>query len=325
MATTSNGHLRRVTHRLRAWPGVRDTHLDVDGRRVRVLRAGFSGRAGGEPQLLVHGLGGSSVTWVEVMRGLAEQGPVVAVDLPGFGRTPARSDDALTVESYVDFVLEVADRLGWSRFTLHGNSMGGLIATLLAARNPERVTRLVLVSPALPPRLPVGLLLPHRATLAGMLPIAASAVTAAGLGLVGLAGPALSERRDRAMLRLIYPDPDGVDRRVLRLMAADLADDCMDRGQRRRALLTALGSIAAAWADPRAAWRAVRRTQAPTLLLGGTADALVPARTLRAVLASRPDWEGHVLDDRRHALMLEDPELYLDLVARWRESAVSAA
>ena len=302
-----------------------DTHLEIAGRRVRILRATSPRGRGGEPQLLVHGLGGSSVTWVEVMKGLAEHGPVVAVDLPGFGRTPAAPDDGLTVDSYVDFVLSVADRLGWERFALHGNSMGGLVATLLAARRPERVARLVLVSPALPPRLPVSLLVPNRATIEGMVPIAVSSMTAAGLGLVGLAGPSLSRRRDRALLRLIYPDPDVVDRRVLDLMAADLADDVMDAAQRRRALLTALGSIACTWTDPRGAWRAVQRVQAPTMVLGGTADALVPARTLRAVLARRPDWEGHVLDDRRHALMLEDPELYLELVQRWRTAGERAA
>ena len=53
-------------------------------------------------------------------------------------------------------------------------------------------------------------------------------------------------------------------------------------------------------------------------MLGGTADALVPARVLRQVLARRTDWVGHVLDDRRHALMLESPEEYLDLVDAWQ-------
>jgi pimeloyl-ACP methyl ester carboxylesterase len=308
-----------------AWPGVMDTHVEVGGRRVRVLRVEGRRRRDAEPQLLVHGLGGSSVTWVQVMQGLAEHGPVVALDLPGFGRTPPTDADPLTIRGYVDFVVQAADALGWDRFALHGNSMGGLIATVVAARHPRRVLRLVLVSPALPPRLPVNLLLPTRATIDGMLPIAVSSATAAVLGVVGLAGPALDQRRERALLQLIYPDPDGVDRRVLGLMAADFSSKAMDARQRRRALLTALCSISAVWADPRAAWRAVRRVDAPTLVLGGTADALVPARTLRAVLAARPDWEGHVLDERRHALMLEDPGLYLELFDRWRLGTAQAA
>lgn len=298
------------------WPAVTDTVLDVGGRQVRVLRTESRRTAEAVPQLLVHGLGGSSVGWVQVMEGLSARGPVVAVDLPGFGRTPVGDDDPLTVQGYVDFVLELADVLGWDRFTLHGNSMGGLVGILIAAELPERIERLVLVSPALPPRSPLGLLRPARATIDGMLPIAVSSVQALALGALRLAGPELDERRNRAMLRLIFSDPDGVDPALLDLMAADYADDEGAAG-RRQALLAATRSMTSMWTDPRRAWRAVRRVQAPTLVLGGTQDALVPARVLRAVLAARSDWEGHVLDDRRHALMLEDPEGYLALVDRW--------
>jgi pimeloyl-ACP methyl ester carboxylesterase len=153
-----------------------------------------------------------------------------------------------------------------------------------------------------------------------MVPLALSSLGAAALGVVGLAGPELDARRNRAMLRLIYPDPDGVDREVFRLMAADFADG-VDGVDRQRALLAATRSIAALWVDPRRVWRAVRRVQAPTLLLGGTQDALVPAKVLRSVLDVRPDWEGHVLDDRRHALMLEDAESYLRIFDSWRTVA----
>ncbi len=257
------------------------------------------------------------------MEGLAEHGPVVAVDLPGFGRTPVGDGDRLTVQGYVDFVVDVLDALGWDTCTLHGNSMGGLIGVLLAAAHPHRIDRLVLVSPGLPPRSPLGFLMPSRATIDGMLPIAASSVTALLLGAVGLAGPALDERRNRALLRLIFPDPDGVDRAVLDLMAADFAED-IEGVDRRRALLSAICSISSLWAAPWSVWRALRRVQAPTLLLGGTQDALVPARVLRSVLATRPDWEGHVLDDRRHALMLEDPATYLRLFEDWQVGALAA-
>ena len=307
---------------LASWPGVEDARLDVAGRQARVLRADGDGD---DPQLLVHGLGGSAPTWIEVIAPLARRGPVVAVDLPGFGRTPTLDGDQLSVRGYRDFVLRTADALGWDRFTLHGNSMGGLIATHLAAKHPERVSGLVLVSPAIPPRRPVGLLVPARSTIDGIVPIALSSMTAGALGLLGMASPSLTRRRNRELLGLIYSDPDGVDRRVLDLLAADFAAGVLDAETRRHALLSATRSIAGLWTDPRATWRAIDRITAPTLLLGGTRDALVPAKVLRAVLARRRDWEGHVVDERRHALMLEDPELYLDLFTSWRLGAERAA
>ena len=303
-----------MSTQLKHWPHVTDTVLEVGARRLRVLRA--DGRdPGGEPQLLVHGLGGSAVGWVPVIEGLTAHGPVVAVDLPGFGRTPV-GDDPLTVQGYVDLVIELADALGWDRLAFHGNSMGGLIGTLLAADHPELVSRLVLVSPGFPPRSPLGLLVPARATLDGMVPIATSSLQALVLGAVNLAGPELDEKRNRAMLRLIFGEPDEVDPQLMDLMAEDYAAG-LDAADRRRAMLSATASIARLWADPRRTWRAIAAVTAPTLVLGGTHDALVPAKVLRQVLAARPDWEGHVLDDRRHVLMLEDPEAYLRILDRW--------
>jgi pimeloyl-ACP methyl ester carboxylesterase len=311
---------------LAPWPGVTEDRLDVVGRPVRLLRAEArdDGRQD-DPQLLVHGLGGSAPTWIEVIAPLAERGPVVAVDLPGFGRTRAVPGDALTVRGYRDFVLATADALGWDRFTLHGNSMGGLVATHLAARYPDRVSALVLVSPALPPRFGAQVLVPTRPTIDSVLPIALASVAGGALGLVGLTSPSLTRRRNRDLLGLIYSDPDGVDPRVLDLLASDLADPTVTVDETRAALLTAARSIAGLWTDPRPTWRAIDRITCPTLVLGGSDDALVPARVLRAVLARRRDWVGHVVDHRRHAVMLEDPELYLDLVQAWRLGVERAA
>jgi len=194
------------------------------------------------------------------------------------------------------------------------------------ARHPQRVEHLVLVSPALPPRTPLHFALPARATIDGMVPIAVSTVSAAVLGVVGIAGPELTERRNRQLLRLIFSDPDGVNRSLLELMAADFrGDDATTVRSRRRALRSATRSIAALWTDPRGVWRAIDRVKAPTLLLGGTRDALIPAKVLRAVLARRPDWTGRVLDDRRHALMMEDPAAYLAELTAWREATDRAA
>ena len=221
-----------------------DTFLHVQGRQVRVLKSPSPQASGARPQLLVRCLGGSAAIWVQVMEGLSQHGPVVAVDLPGFGRTPIDEDDALTVHGYVDFVLEVADTLSWERFTLHRNSMGGLIGTHLAADHPHRIDRLVLVSPALPPGSPFDLLRPSRVTVTGMLPVMVSSYNALTLEVVGLAGPGLDARSTRAMLALIYADPDTVAPALLDLMAADFAKD-IEGLDRRRALLAAACSISA--------------------------------------------------------------------------------
>lgn len=313
-----------MNRHLAHWPDVLDTELVVRGRRVRILRSAFEGPGVGEPQLLVHGLGGSAGTWIDVMAGLAHHGPVVAVDLPGFGRTAPTVDDDLTVIGYVSFVLDVAEALSWDRFTLHGNSMGGLVALHLTASRPDRVERLVLVSPALPGRRPARMLVPARAQVAGLLPFIVSSTGAATLGAIGISRASLRARARRDFLNLIYADAAAANHRVLRMLAADHTHPSITPRQRRRAFVIALGSISRAWAAPRRTWRAIAQVEPPTLVLGGTRDALVRSRTLRSVLAARSDWAGAVLDDRRHALMMEDPSGYLDLFDAWRRGTAAS-
>lgn len=304
-----------------AWRGVRQDVLDVDGRPVRVLRADSTG--GGRPQLLVHGLGGSAANWIDVIGRLSSHGPVVAVDLPGFGHTRLVDEDVLTVSGHVRFVRRVIDALGWESATVHGNSMGGLIATHLAARHPEVVHRLVLVSPALPSACALRLATPSVPTLQSVLTIALPSI---GGGLLS----AVTHRDDnpgaRALLGLIFTDPSAIRQTLLAAMAADALsadpDQVADRG---RALRSSTLSIARSWVDPRWTWKAIRAVEAPTLVLGGTADALVPARVLREVLAARPDWDGAVITDRRHALMLSEPHEYLEHVDDWFAGHLRAA
>ncbi len=306
MATTDWGRLDPT------WAGIREDVLDVEGRSVRVLRAdaepGAEGSSRGvQPQLLVHGLGGSASNWIDVMGGLRCYGPVLALDLPGFGHTPAASASALTVDGHVELVLAVADHLGWDTFALHGNSMGGLIGTLLAAEHPDRVERLVLVSPALPPSNPLAFLPIPRTTLSGMLPMA------------------VPSRRLHHLMRLIFTDPTGIRPALLDVMAADSRPrDEQEALDHKQALTASTRSIARLWLDPRRVYRAVDTLTVPTLVLGGTEDALVPARVLRKVLARRDDWSGEVLDDHRHALMLDAPAEYLARVSAWRSDAGEA-
>src|SRR6266511_3708696 len=105
--------------------------------------------AGGPTFVCVHGLGGSSLNWVSIGPGLSERGRVVALDLAGFGHTPrAGRSSSLSANRRLlsAFIREVAA----APVVLVGNSMGGALAALQAAHEPESIARLVLTSPALP-------------------------------------------------------------------------------------------------------------------------------------------------------------------------------
>src|SRR5271166_2651449 len=113
----------------------------------------------GEPALFIHGLGGSSTNWTDLMDLLsrpADSAPAVpvlectAIDLPGFGCSPPPVDGGYSISSHASAVIELIERQGRGPVHLIGNSMGGAVSTRVAARRPDLVRSLILISPALP-------------------------------------------------------------------------------------------------------------------------------------------------------------------------------
>src|SRR5215216_512766 len=103
----------------------------------------------GPPLLLVHGLAGSGRWWARNVPALARHFQVYAVDLIGFGRSRAdRGGARFGLHDTSTVLLAFMDRAGLSRASIVGHSMGGHIATVLAAEAPDRVARLILVDAA---------------------------------------------------------------------------------------------------------------------------------------------------------------------------------
>jgi pimeloyl-ACP methyl ester carboxylesterase len=104
---------------------------------------------GGPPLVLVHGAGGSSLHFAELVALLGRERRVVALDLPGHGRSPAFATPPPSpelLERYRDLVAELAERLGLGRFVPVGHSMGGAVALHVALAYGDRLAGLVLVA-----------------------------------------------------------------------------------------------------------------------------------------------------------------------------------
>ena len=98
--------------------------------------------------VLVHGGFHGAWCWERLLPHLV--GPVLAVDLPGRGKHPAEMSE-VTVEACVRSVLSDMDAAGFGRVVLVGHSLGGATVPVLAAREPDRVAHLVLLSCILAP------------------------------------------------------------------------------------------------------------------------------------------------------------------------------
>ncbi len=108
------------------------------GLELEILQAGPSG---GRPLLLVHGFTAVKEDFAEHLDALGALGwHVVAPDLRGHGRSSKPDDpSAYSLRTFAADVLGLADALGWERFSIVGQSMGGNNGIYLAAEHPDRI------------------------------------------------------------------------------------------------------------------------------------------------------------------------------------------
>lgn len=121
---------------------MREAWLDTARGTLAALRGG---RAGGPPLLCLHGWLDNAASFLPLAPHLAGF-DWVALDLPGHGASshrPPGFDYAFA--DWIHDVLDALDALGWARASLLGHSMGGAIASAVAASAPGRVHRLALV------------------------------------------------------------------------------------------------------------------------------------------------------------------------------------
>ncbi|MDO9254291.1 MAG: alpha/beta hydrolase [Bacteroidales bacterium] len=102
---------------------------------------------GSETILMIHGLGSYLPAWKKNIGELSKNYRVIAVDLPGYGKSSKLPHSGL-MTFYAGVIAEMIQKLELGPVNLAGHSMGGQISMVLALEKPELVKRLILVDPA---------------------------------------------------------------------------------------------------------------------------------------------------------------------------------
>lgn len=223
-----------------------------------------SGPKGAPAVLMLHGFGGSLHSWEVWAQALSTSHRVIGFDLPGHGLSEPDPAGDYTDARSIQLTLALMDQLGVARASIVGHSIGGRIAWTFAARHPGRTDRLVLVAPD-------GFASP------GFAYGRATEVPA----VLGLMRHVLPKAVLRMNLEPAYANPqsltDELTTRYHDLMLAPGARDAMFK-RLQQTVLT----------DPRPLLGAIN---APTLLVWGEADAMIPVANaqdyLRALKNSR--------------------------------------
>lgn len=243
----------------------------------------------GHPIFLIHGLAGSWRNWLENIPALADRHRVVAIDLPGFGKSPL-PDEPLSIPAFGDLVVRLADELELDReTTLVGHSMGGLIATEAVLESPERFSSICLAAAA-------GISVAHvpksrkeltRLLMALDIPVAPDRATRA-----------LTRPRVRAaQLGTFIAHPNRIGTEILW--------ELVSYGTRSPGTLQA--AYAMAGYDTR---HRLSEIELPTLLIWGARDRLIPLRAAYSYRKRIEQADLSILEDTGHMLQIERPSAF---------------
>lgn len=275
------------------WAPPPSTFVEVQGMRVHLRDEGP--RDDPSPIILLHGTSASLHTWEGWVARLRGSERVISLDLPGFGLTGPMAGDDYRVARYVDFMRALMDELELPSAVVGGNSFGGQVAMELALAEPARVQALVLVDalayPPEPESLPLGFTLARQPwAIAVMRYFLPKAVIAASV-------------------RDVYGDPSRV--------SPDLVERYYElslRAGNREALGKRMQQFPTAADAGRPA-----RVQAPTLVIWGERDRLIPLaqgeRLHRDIAGSRMV----VFPGLGHVPQEEDPEATVVVVRDFLE------
>jgi len=268
--------------------------LEVDGQTLNVVELGD----GSEAVLFVHGVGGAWQNWLENLPAIAAAGyRVAAFDLPGFGSSPLPRTP-ITIPGLARLVCALLDKLGIERAALVGNSMGGFVSAETALVAPQRVSSLVLVSPA-------GLSIQEPEAerrvraVRRMQPLLARWNRFQAAHAFGIARRA---RLRMSAMRYATAHPERLDPR---LVAEHV------RWADGPGFLQALDAVTSHPLRPR-----LGAITCPTLVVHGAGDRLVPVADADAFAAEIPGARKLVYAETGHLAMLEQPARFnADLLA----------
>lgn len=260
---------------------------------VAGVRTGYleAGPPDAQPVVGLHGLGATNASLLPTLWDLAADHRVVMPDLPGHGASSAprgRYDAAF----YARWLTGFLDERELDRVVLLGNSLGGRVALEMAMLAPDRVSGLVLLSPAVAFR-----------RLRQLVPLVRLVrPEAAALPIPMTRGMA------EATLRAMFSRPDRLTPQSYDAAAGEFVRVYRSR-RHRVAFFSSLRSIYLDDAfGEKGFWSRLPELEPPALFVWGARDRLVPASFARHIVDAVPHARSVVLDDCGHVPQFELPE-----------------
>jgi len=253
--------------------------------------------------LMIHGLGDEADTWRHVFRNLSNDNHVLAVDLPGFGRS-SKPKRKYSPRFMMDALICFMDVLQIESTILMGNSLGGILSHAIATFEPSRVNGLILVDGSLLQNKPMGNL---------------------GIRLMGV--PLLGEwlytrlRKDPQAafnsLRNIYHNLDGLPEVDREFLFHRVNQRVWSNGQRRAYFSTLRNMMPWVKYMQGELPGRLNNLAIPTLIIRGEHDQLFSEEDASGVAAVQPNASLKIIENVGHLPHQEAPTIFLQVVNEW--------
>lgn len=271
--------------------------IALDDLRIHYYDAGSGAKT---PLVLIHGLGDEADTWRHVLLPLSERRRVIALDLPGFGRS-SHPRQAYTLTFFARTIANLLAGLGIEQATLVGSSLGAAVAQRLALARPTLTTQLTLIGGTLPitPRWP---------------PSQMWFFLTPGLGEAIYTSLRRSQDEAYATLRPYYHNLDGLSTADRAFLRDRVWARVWSSGQRRAFLstlrwMTIDGRLRATSYRER-----LSQLPVPTQLVWGEHDHIQPLVSGQAMAALLPNAQLCVIEGSGHLPQQERPEEVIALL-----------
>ncbi len=274
------------------WAKPPSQFVEIDGVRMHYRDEGE-----GPIVILLHANYSSLFMWEPWVAALRDRYRVIRLDLPAHGLTGPEPSGNYTLERIQQLFEKFVDEKGLERFTVVGTSIGGTVAMRYTADHPDRIERLVLISPgSLEPRV-------RGRTTPANVPKAAD-----------LLAYILPKSFTRFMLTNDYGDPERVSDAVV-----DEWYEMWMREGNRLAMLNLLRQYVSGGVEDK-----IRAVSVPVLLIWGEKNKRVPlalAYETKNLLVNSPEVRLEVLPGIGHMLVQEAPEASSQLIRRYLDDA----
>lgn len=260
-----------------------NAYTAVDGHSIRYIDTCTPGR----PVVLLHGLGGFADKWGRVISMISSRFRVVVPDMIGYGLSDKPVTD-YTPAFFVSFLQKFVAAAGLDRPHLVGASLGGQVAAEYAADNTDGISKLILVSPA---------------------------------GIMKHSTPAL----DSYISAALYPRESSVSHALQLMEGSDrrpnprLIDSFIANMKRPNAKMAFMSSLLCFKNHPDIT-PALRRITAPTLLVWGHEDPIIPVSYAGRFTAAIPNCKFIGMNNCGHTPYVQYSRRFADMVIEFLES-----